>query len=148
MTRAAVAAALIGLAMAPSALASANDPVVRPPRSGSVYNGAAHHVTLQISGRSIEIIAFNFRCDDTKGRVSLNLIKLKRSSRGYRFYSASHGLVTYRDGEPDENAEVHIRGLFTRDAKRVRGRFRVETPRCGNTGRLRWRAARVNRRAR
>jgi hypothetical protein len=116
---------------------------VKPPRSGSQYQGAAHHVFLQISGRSIEIIAFSFRCDGTKGRISLNDIRLKRSSRGYRFYSVLHGLVTYGDGEPDENAEVRIRGLFTRDAKAVRGRFRVITPRCGNTGRLRWRATRV-----
>jgi hypothetical protein len=140
MTRLALTAALIGLAVAPAAPAAA---AVKQPRSGSHYEGAAHHVFLQISGRSIEIVAFSFRCGATKGTVSLNDIRLRRSSRGYRFYSASHGLVTYRDGKPDENAEVHIRGLFTRDAKAVRGRFRVETPRCGNTGRVRWRATRV-----
>jgi hypothetical protein len=100
-------------------------------------------VDLLVSGRSIAIVAFSFRCRATKGRISLNDIKLRRSRSGYRFYSASHGLVTYKDEAPDENATVRIRGLFTRDAKRVRGRFRVITPRCGNTGRLRWRARRV-----
>lgn len=143
MTRAAVAAALIGLAIAPSALAGADDPVVRPPRSGSVYTGAAHHVALQISGRSIAIIAFSFRCRNTVGRISLNDLKLTRSSTGYRFYAATFGSVTHRNGKPDENAEVHIRGKFTRDARMVRGRFRVVSPRCGNTGRLRWQATRA-----
>jgi hypothetical protein len=140
MTRLALTAALILLALAPAASAAG---AVSAPRSGSHYEGAAHHVLLQISGRSVELMAFTFRCGATKGTISLNDIRLRRGSRGYRFYSASHGLVTYRDGKPDENAEVHVRGLFTRDAKVVRGRFRVETPRCGNTGRVRWRATRV-----
>lgn len=148
MTRAAVPAALIRSAACLAlvlalVVASAADAAVRPPRSGSQYQAAAHHIFLQISGRSIEIIAFSFRCGDATGRISLNALKLKRSRRGYRFYFVTHGLATYSDGEPDENAEVHIRGLFTRDARAVRGRFRVETPKCGNTGRLRWRATRV-----
>lgn len=139
MRRSAICLALVLALVVPSAA----NATVRPPRSGSVYNGAAHHVTLQISGRSIEIIAFSFACGDTKGRISLNAIELKRGSTGYRFYSVTNGLVTYRDGEPDENAEVHIRGQFTPDARIVRGRFRVLSPRCGNTGRMRWRATRA-----
>jgi hypothetical protein len=142
MTRVAVAVALLGLALAAGANA-AGEPAVRAPRSGSQYHGVAHHVTLRIAGRSIEIIAFSFPCRATSGRISLNDIRLRRSSRGYRFYTITHGLVTYSDGKPDENAEVHIRGLFTRDARLVRGRFRVTSPRCGDTGRLRWRATRV-----
>jgi hypothetical protein len=140
MTRRAVACIVVVLALVTTGTASA---AVKPPRSGSQYQAAAHHVFLQISGRSIEIIALSFRCNGTKGRFSLNDIQLRRSSKGYRFYSASHGLVTYGNGKPDENGEVHIRGLFRRDATVVRGRFRVETPRCGDTGRLYWRATRV-----
>jgi hypothetical protein len=141
MTRSAACLTLVlTLALATSAGAA-----VKRPRSGSLYQGAGRDVVMQIAGKSIELIAFSFPCDGTSGRVSLNAIRLRRSGRGYGFYSASHGLVTYKDEAPDENATVRIRGLFTRDAKRVRGRFRVITPRCGNTGRLRWRATRVKR---
>ena len=140
MTRVAALAALIAL-VTPSALA-AQEPIVRKPRSGSVYHGAAHHVDIQISGRAIGLMAFSFRCDGTKGRISLNEIGLTRTSRGYRLRTVTHGLVTYSDGEPDENAEVRLRGLFTRSARTVRGRLRVIAPRC-DTGRFRWRATRV-----
>jgi hypothetical protein len=144
MTRVARAAALsAALVLALSTVASGATQTVRPPRSGSVYHGAAHHVDLQISGRSIAIIAFSFRCDGTKGRISLNDLRLKRSRLGYGFYAVVHGNVTFSDGKPDENGEVHIRGRFTPNAKSVRGRFRVVSPRCGNTGRLRWSATRV-----
>jgi hypothetical protein len=147
MRRSAVRAVLVAtLVLVPALNAGATDePAVRAPRSGSQYHGAAHHVTLRIAGRSIEIIAFSFRCRATSGRIALDDIRLIRSSRGYRFYAVTHGSVTYRDGTPDQNAEVHIRGLFTRDARVVRGRFRVRSRHCGDTGRLRWRAARVRR---
>jgi hypothetical protein len=141
MTRLAVLAALIAFGLA-AAVSAAQEPDVRRPRSGSVYHGAAHHVDLQISGRAIGIMAFSFRCDGTKGRISLNDLRLKRTTRGYRLRTVIFGLVTYRDGEPDENAEVRLRGLFTRDAHAVRGRFRVIAPRC-DTGRRRWRAVRT-----
>jgi hypothetical protein len=137
------AGTLVVLALALAATSATAAEPVRAPRSGSMYHGLRYHVDLFISGRSIELLAFNFPCGDTSGRISLNAIKLRRSDRGYRFYAVTHGNATYRDGKPDQNAGVHIRGLFTRDARVVRGRFRVTTPRCGSSGRLRWRATRV-----
>jgi hypothetical protein len=133
----------LALALAvPVAAGVASDPVVRAPKSGSQYEGSRQSF-LQISGRSIEIMAFRFPCGDTVGRTSLNGLRLRRTPRGYRFHIDSHGLVTYGDDEPDENAAVHVGGRFSRNARTVRGLVRVRTPRCGGTGRLRWRAARV-----
>jgi hypothetical protein len=128
----------------PAATRAASDPVVRPPRSGSRYEGSRESL-LQISGRSIEIMAFRFPCGDTVGRTSLNGIRLRRTPRGYRFHIDAHGSVTYGDDVPDENAALHVGGRFSRNARTVRGLLRVRTPRCGGTGRLRWRAARVAR---
>jgi hypothetical protein len=123
----------------PAAVPAATAP--RAPKSGSTYtNGAPSSVFMRISGRSVEIVAISFPCGDASGRASLNDFRLKRTSKGYRFNADANGLVSYSDEAPDENGTVHVSGRFEMDAKRVRGHIRVKTPRCGNTGDLKWRA--------
>ena len=114
---------------------------VKAPKSGSAYEGRApYDVVLQVRGRSVEIVAFSFPCGEVTGRTSLNDFRLKRTSKGYRFNADAHGIVTYSDEQQDENAETHISGRFTLNARKVRGHLRVRSKRCGNTGDLRWRA--------
>jgi hypothetical protein len=115
---------------------------VKAPKSGSEFTGARGTLSLFIAGRSIELAAFDFECGAATGRVSLNDIALERTRRGYSFDTKAHGNVTYSDDQPDENASVAFRGRFTRGAKRVRGVYRVKSPRCGSTGAVEWRARR------
>jgi hypothetical protein len=117
---------------------------VKAPKSGSEYrSGAPFDVVMRISGRSVEILAISFPCGEVTGRTSLNDFRLKRTAKGYRFNADANGLVGYSDESADENASVHVSGRFALDAKRVRGHVRVRSKRCGDTGDLKWRAARV-----
>jgi hypothetical protein len=114
---------------------------VRAPKSGE-YKGAGGTLALYVSGKSIDLAAFAFDCGAATGRTSLNAIPLKRTKRGYRFAIKANGNVTYSDDHPDENASVAIKGRFARSGKTVRGTFRVNSPRCADTGDVRWRAKR------
>jgi hypothetical protein len=140
-TLAALAIALVAVGpAAASGWGSTAKPKVKAPKSGSEYDGT-HKLVLYISGKSIEIVAFNFRCGHTTGRTSLNDIPLKKTKKGYRFAIKAHGSITFADGRPDENGAVNISGRFGRRAKRVAGHFRVKSPSCGNTGVVAWKAA-------
>jgi hypothetical protein len=136
-----IALALALVMAGPVAVGDAKRPRVKAPKSGSEYRGPERNVFLRISGKSVEIIGFDFPCAGASGRTSLNELRLKRTKGGYRFDIDAHGSAGYSDGYPDQNGKVHIGGRFTRDARKVRGHFRVRTPRCGDTGRLKWRAA-------
>ena len=132
--------AVLALALTPAAVAAAHQPKVKAPKSGSEYDGN-HKLVIYISGKSIELVAFNFRCGDTTGRTSLNDIPLKKTKKGYRFAIKAHGSITFADGRPDENGAINISGRFGRRAKRVAGHFRVKSPSCGNTGVVAWKAS-------
>jgi hypothetical protein len=136
-------ALLIPLAAFPVATGVAkNQPTVKPPK-GRYQGKAPQNVFIQVAGRSVELAAFSFPCrDDVWGRTNLNGFRLKRTSKGYRFNADAKALVSWSDGRPDENGDVHMSGRFSLDAKTVRGHFRVKTKRCGDTDDLRWRAAR------
>ena len=126
----------------PAAAGSAT--TVKAPKSGSEYrSGPPSDVFMRISGRSVEILALSFPCGEVTGRTSVNDFRLKRTSKGYRFNADANGLVGYSDEAADENAAVHVSGRFALDAKTVRGHVRVTSRRCGATGDLKWRAARV-----
>ena len=132
---------LIALALAvavPAVAPAATQP--KAPKSGSRYVGQPGDVVLQISGRSVEIAAFSFPCGDVYGRTSVNDFRLKRTKKGYRFNADANGLVSYTD-ETDSNAEVHISGRFSMNAKTVRGHLRVVAKRC-KTGDLKWKGTR------
>jgi hypothetical protein len=115
---------------------------VKAPMSGRTYSGRPGGIQLSISGKSIQIVAFRFRCHDTTAATSLTGIPLKKTSRGYRFAIKAHGIVSYADGKPDENGAVDINGRFSRTARSAGGALRVKTPRCGDTRRVDWRAHR------
>ena len=134
---------VLALALAlPAAAGSATS--VRAPKSGSEYrSGPPFDAVMRIAGRSVEILALSFPCGEVTGRTSLNDFRLKRTSKGYRFNADANGIVSYSDEGPDENAAVHVSGRFALDARTVRGHVRVTSKRCGATGDLKWRAARV-----
>jgi hypothetical protein len=118
------------------------------PPSGSSYHGTTggtRKVDLMLSGRSIELMAFDFKCRSVTGRTSLNGIKLRKTTRGWRFSTRTHGSVSYSDDKPDQNARIDVSGRFSRTAKSIRGRLRVKTPRCGDTRAFDW-SARLSRR--
>ena len=75
--------AVLALALTPAAVAAAHQPKVKAPKSGSEYDGN-HKLVIYISGKSIELVAFNFRCGDTTGGTSLNDIPLKKTKKGYQ----------------------------------------------------------------
>lgn len=139
--RRATLVAVVGAALlAPTALAQ----TVQAPRSGSTYKGSPGRVAIAISGDSMGLVAFGFRCRSTTGRTSLNDVALKRTSKGYAFAARVSGNVTFADGRPDENAAIRLEGRFSRTARSVRGRFRVSSRRC-RTGYVDWTARRVSR---
>jgi hypothetical protein len=141
--RTASLAAAAMLAVVPIADAAKKKPPVKAPKSGQ-YSGMprGRDLTLYVSGKSIQIVAFSFACADTAGRTSLNDIRLKKTSKGYKFALNAHGNISFKDEQPDENGTVAIAGRFTRDGKRAKGTFRVKSQRCGNTGNVEWRAKR------
>jgi hypothetical protein len=123
-----------------SASAAAAAAKVKAPKSG-MYHGPGG-LQMSISGKSVEIVAFEFACKNTKGATSLSSIALKKSPRGYRFGIKAHGIVSYRDNQPDENGAIDISGRFSRTGTSAAGTLRVKTPRCGGTGAIKWRAKR------
>ena len=120
-------------------------PAVHLPRSGP-YSGHTEdggEITVSISGKTVEYVAFAFKCDGAVGHTNLQDFELTRSRRGYRFSLDAHSGVAYSDDlyYPGENAAVAVAGRFTRSGKRVSGRLHVEAPRC-ETGSVDWRARR------
>ena len=143
---AATAAAALTLAAA-TALAPAaglRSAAVQPP-SKARYGGTTEEgkrLMLRTSRTAVEIVAFRFECVEAgSGATSLQALRLKRTEKGYRFKIATHGIVSYSDEAPDENAAISIRGQFSRSAKTVTGVLRVDAPRC-DTGYVTWRATR------
>jgi hypothetical protein len=138
--RATAAAVALAIAAASQALAPAAADTselraarVVAPESDSRYVGKTEEgrtIQLSISARTIQVIGWDFEC----GRKAI--------AKGYRFKISTGGIVTYLDGEPDENARVAIRGRFSPGARAVTGLLRVKTPRCHDTGYLKWSAKR------
>jgi hypothetical protein len=118
-------------------------PPVRAPRSGE-YDGETRQrrdLALHVAGRQIQLAAIEFRCGGTTGHTNLNGIPLRQTRRGFSFSIRAHGLVSWGDGQPDQNAAINLSGRFSRGGKKARGRVRVKAPRCGS-GRVRWVAKR------
>lgn len=134
------AAALSGAADA----AKHKPSTVKAPSTGKYKGFTAERLelTLYISGDSVELVAFGFKCGDAVGRTSLNDIMLRKSTGGYKFAIRAYGSVTFSDNRPDENAAFDIRGRFSRSAKTVTGLFRAKVPRCPDTRAVRWSARR------
>jgi hypothetical protein len=128
----------LAVAVAPPLVAVAKTPSVKAPRDGQ-WTGK-RNLLLIVSGDSIEVAAFDFPCGEAKGRTTLNDIPLKKTKRGYKFSTQAHGNVTYSDDHPDQNGAVGMSGRFSRRGRGPHGNLQVITPRCGNTGKLSWRA--------
>jgi hypothetical protein len=110
------------------------------------YSGP-RDLVMQVSGKTIDILAFNFPCKKhpgTHGRTSLNQIPLRKTSKGYKFSIKLHGIVSFSDGHVDENGITSIGGQFGRKGKSVHGRFAESVRHCGPTGKLKWSAERVD----
>jgi len=137
----AAAIAVGTLALVP--VADAAKQRVKAPKAGQ-YNGypRGKPLSLYISGKTIQLAAFSFKCDSTGGRTSLNAIALKKTRKGYRFAFSGRGSITFDDGRTDENGKISISGLFTRSGKKVTGVFRVRSPQCHDTGNVKWSAKR------
>jgi hypothetical protein len=116
---------------------------VKAPKGGTYDGGTEQHkpITLYISGKSIDLAAFSFKCTGTGGRTSLNGIKLIKAKNGYKFSLKANGSISFADEQPDENGKVDIAGRFTKSGKRATGTLRVRSSRC-HTGTLDWRAKR------
>jgi hypothetical protein len=114
---------------------------VTAPKSGK-WVGRPGKIEMYVSGRSIQLAAFSFKCHATSGRTSLNSVPIKKTKRGYTFGIKAHGSVTYADGQPDQNGALEFSGRFSRTGKSAAGVLKAKTPRCGGTGRIEWRAHR------
>jgi hypothetical protein len=137
-------AAAATLAIVPTAAATTTSTAkVRLPKSGQ-YSGSPRgkDLTLYVSGKSVELAAFSFKCADTVGRISLNGIPLKKTKKGYKFGVKAHGTISFSDGKPDENGAASISGRFARDGRSAKGVFRVRSARCHDTGTIKWTAKR------
>jgi hypothetical protein len=141
----AAAAAMLALALQAGLPGAAGaGPTINQPRSGK-YSGLARahrKLTLWVSGRSVQLVAFQFKCGTAMGATSLNDIRLRRTPTGYRFGIRAHGSITFSDNQTDENGAVDIAGRFSLNAKAVRGTLRVRSPRCHDTGSVHWSARR------
>jgi len=139
------AAAVLALASLAAPLvadgATQKKPTLKRPKDGAQYSGHHPGVSLTISGKSIQIIAFRTPCEDAKGNSSLQDIKIEKRDRRYRFKTKAHSIITYSDLDqhPDENAAITLSGHFSPNAKKAYGTLRVNAPRC-DTGKLTWSA--------
>ena len=106
------------------------------------YTARAGRFLVSVSGRAIDLAAFDFGCRETTGRTTLTNIRIRRTRGRWRFFIATYGNVTYSDDHPDENARVRFSGTFSRNAERVTGRLVVSSPHCGSTGTVEWSARR------
>jgi hypothetical protein len=131
----AVAAALAGL-LAPAAGGA------EPRRPSGVYSAPADRWLLSVAGRSIQVAAFDFNCRETKARVSVSDIRIRKARGRWRFSARLHGIVTYANERPDENGRLRVTGRFSRNARLATGTLRVTTPTCGTTREQQWRATR------
>lgn len=114
----------------------------RAKRPRGTYTGRGGRYLLSVSGRTIDLAAFDFDCGTATGRTSLNDIPIRKRRGRYRFSIKAHGNVTYSDDHVDENAAVTASGVFSVTGRRVAGTLRVKTPRCGGTGKVDWAARR------
>jgi hypothetical protein len=139
------AASLLALASLTAPLvavaATQPNPTLKRPQDGATYTGHHPGVSIAISGKSIEIIAFRTPCKDAKANSSLQDIDIKKRDRRYRFAIKAHSIITYSDNDkhPDENAAITLSGHFSPNAKKAFGTLRVNAPRC-DTGKLTWSA--------
>ncbi len=111
------------------------------------YEGDAGRLTFSVSGRSIQVFAFEVRCRDadgraTSGRMSLNDLRLEKRRGRWRLSTLIYGIITYADGRPDENARVRLTAVFSPSASRVTGRMNVRSPACGTVDPRLWSARR------
>ena len=138
MTRLALLICVAFLVAVPATAGAAT--TVKAPKG--TYEGAAPaDALLQASKKSIAIAALSFRCGSkVYGRTSLNEIPVKKTDRGYRFSIVTKALASYTD-ESNENVTVELSGRFALNAKSVSGRIRVKSKKCGDTGRVKWSAA-------
>ena len=101
-------------------------------RPAGEYTGQRGQLLISVTGRSIELAAFDFPCRRTTGRTSLNDIPIRRARGRWRFSIRTFGIATYRDDFPDENARIRFTGRFTPNGRRVTGTVTFTTPHCGN----------------
>jgi hypothetical protein len=145
--RVAAGALAATLAAAPAAVLPATAAAkkqVKAPKDGkySGHAGTYKTLALYVSGKSVQIVAWQFKCGNTTGSTSLSDIPLKKTKKGYKLKITAHGIVSYADNKPDENGTLKIQGRFNRVAKKISGVLSVKTPRCGPTGDLKWSAQR------
>lgn len=139
------AALLTAFAVAvPAATGATPSAKVKAPRSGMLEGRTAQKrdVLVSVSGKSIQIAAFDFDCKTGSGRTSLTDIPLKKTRKGYRFRISAHGIATYSDEHADENASIKLRGQFNRTGRQLHGVLRVKTPHCGGSGAVKYSAKR------
>ena len=127
-------------------IAPATGSAQRVQRPQGTYTTDGDRFLVVVAGRSIELAAFDFGCRETTGRTSINDISISKVRGRWRFSERTHGLVTYADDHPDENARVRLTGAFSANANRVTGRLRVTTRYCGTTKLIEWSATRSRRR--
>ena len=101
-------------------------------RPTGTYSGHAGTFNVLVAGKSLVLVAFDFKCRGTTGRTSLNDIPIKRVRGRWRFSIRMFGSVTYRDDVPDENARFRLRGAFTKNGRRLTAKVDIVTPRCGS----------------
>lgn len=142
------ASALALVAALAVALAATAEAKVRAP--DGEYTGP-RNLVMSVSGKTIDIIAFNFPCrkhPNAHGRTSLNSIALRKTDHGYKFSTKQFGIVSYSNDHVDQNGVTSISGQWGRKGGFVRGRFLSSTPYCGATDKLDWKANRAKDQAR
>lgn len=118
---------------------------VSAPKAGG-YSGSTKQgrvLSLSVSGGAIEVAAIEFTCGDAIGRTVLNDVRMRRTREGFAFDISAHGSVTYSDEHPDENAPVDLSGVFAPSGSKAKGRVRVKSPRCGDSGQIEWAVTRA-----
>jgi hypothetical protein len=125
---------------APAVSGAAKSKVVAPKGK---YKGATEqkgNLILNISKdrKYVKVIFFQIACDDeANGATGLQNLKLKKTSKGYKFGGGATSTVVYTD-DTDAEGPVAVSGKFSKNGKTASGFLRVKTDRCGDSGPVKW----------
>jgi hypothetical protein len=137
-----IAAAAMAATMAASALAAPAGAATAVKRPSGKYTGVTSQngsAILKVSKdrKYVKLVGFQFYCDEkTVGFTGLKNLRLKKTSKGYKFSASGITSSAAYSDDTSEDGTVAVSGRFKRDAKSVFASFRVQTPRCGDTGRV------------
>ena len=118
----------------------------QPKRPSGQYSGEGGRFMLIVSGRTIDVAAFDFPCGATRGRTTVNDVRIRKRRGRWRFSIRTFGSATFDDERPDANVRIAFSGRFSPTARVATGKLTVSASTCGSKKTQDWTTNRLQRR--